>query len=140
MKKLSLALERPTQAKSRLEWGTPISKGADTELRALCPFLECPIQARFWLEWGELGGWTESAGGAFPGSGGPLAFDLYAALTSGGVLAEAAPLPVVGTGAQATLHGIALEVTKLLDELAVIGDIEGNRGDDATHPQTYLGS
>src|SRR5438132_4137846 len=54
----------------------------------------------------------------------PLRFEFYRTCFSSRVMTEAAPLPVLRTFDESALHGISMDVAKLLHELLLAPDIE----------------
>src|SRR5439155_14070116 len=68
--------------------------------------------------------WTNSSRGSFAFSCCPFRLDLDPSLTPGCVVAKTAPLPVLGTLAQPSLHRIAMNIAQLFHKLRVISNVE----------------
>src|SRR5438132_12785576 len=68
--------------------------------------------------------WTNSSRGSFAFSCCPFRLDLDPSLTAGCVVAKTAPLPVLRTFAQPSLHRIAMNIAKLFYKLLVISNVE----------------
>ena len=67
-------------------------------------------------------GWRKSSALAF--GGGPMGFDFDQAFDSGGVVAEARPLPIFGLRDQTAPDGIAMHIAELLGVLGFGVDVE----------------
>lgn len=73
---------------------------------------------------GQWHGTTELSFRSFALAGGPFGFDLYDSLDAGCAVAEAAPWPIFGAGAQPSTHRVGVNVMQLLYKLRVVADVE----------------
>ena len=102
------------------------SRGKDTsvvQVTLLSRLGATPLTQKM-LEWECRYCLAEPPSQSFTPSSSPFRLDLYRPVAAAGVVAEAAPQPVFGTRTQSTPNGIAMNVSQLFHELAMIANVE----------------